>query len=226
MSRLGFRAVLVGLGGLLLLAGACGAPSAGTPQASPAPSSLTPAAPTPAPFVTSAPTSEPETPTPVAPPPTLPPPTPLMPPPATPVPATPTPTPTPAKPITLRDSGEGHVTLEATPATREYLRVNGHPPEHIGFVVALDTHWGDVTVYNLLSLSLLRDSEGRQTSPVGWDALSDDPHHRMGILLFAAHGADGQPTIPAEGWVELLVLYVADVPERVLRWTAPLFNGE
>lgn len=93
-------------------------------------------------------------------------------------------------------------------------------------MVGLDTHWGDLMVYDLVSLSVLRDSLGRQIAAIGWDALSDDSHHRSGVLFFPAGDSSGEATIPAEGWIELVVLYVADVPERVLRWTVPLFPTE
>lgn len=131
-----------------------------------------------------------------------------------------------AKPLTVRDKGEGGVTLEATPATREYLEAKQHPKEHIGFIVKLDSGRADLMEYDLVSLSLLRDHLGRETPAIGWDPLSDAPGHRSGLLLFSARGRDGQRTIRPAGFLQLVVRNLAGVEERVLRWTPPLFPGE
>lgn len=132
------------------------------------------------------------------------------------------------KPLTLRDKGANNVTLEATPATPEYLQEKGHPPEHIGFIITLHTSKTDLDlkIYDLVSLALLRDHLGRETPAIGWEPLSDETGHRSGILFFPARGREGQRVIRAEGFIELLVRNLAGTGERVLRWTPPLFPGK
>ncbi len=120
---------------------------------------------------------------------------------------------------TRQDNGAGGVTFQATVAERTYLTAKGHPADHWGFVVKLDTHSVDLTGLDIVRLALLRDSKGRQLRPAEWQGLSEDSHHRSGLLVFSSAESGGQPP-PAEsdGYLELVLSDVAGVKERVLRW--------
>lgn len=91
-----------------------------------------------------------------------------------------------------------------------YLSSKGHPSDHWGFTVQLDTHSGDLMAANLASSAVLKDGNGNELRPASWQDLSADSHHRSGLLIFAG-------TKP-EGSLILVLSNVAGVPERVLRW--------
>lgn len=118
-----------------------------------------------------------------------------------------------------KDSGAGGVTFAARPAQSEFLKSKGVGADRWGFVVELDTHSRDLKGLDLPSLATVRTSRGAQLKPQAWQGLSEDSHHRSGLLLFSAeearkHGID--PDKP-EG-LELVLSDVAGVKQRVLRW--------
>ena len=87
------------------------------------------------------------------------------------------------------------------------------------FAVVLDTHTVDLDGYDLLLLAVLRNGQGLEAQPTGWDAPAGS-HHREGTLTFPATAADGTPLIgPGAGTYELAIRDIAGVPERVFRWT-------
>lgn len=117
------------------------------------------------------------------------------------------------------DGGPGDVTFSATPAEAAYLAQKGHPPDHWGFVVKLDTHAGDLSTLDIAKLAVVRDGAGREAQPIAWQGLSEDSHHRSGLLVFSGAQTGGRPPSPGEGgYVELVLRNVAGVKERVLRW--------
>ncbi|HEU0020812.1 MAG TPA: hypothetical protein VFR55_03960 [Dehalococcoidia bacterium] len=117
------------------------------------------------------------------------------------------------------DAGAGSVTFAATPAEPTYLADKGHPRDHWGFVVQLDTHSVDLTGLDLVDLTMLRDGQGREFKPVAWQGLSEDSHHRSGLLVFSSQDAGG-PLLSNHNSrpLELVLRDVAGVKKRMLRW--------
>lgn len=122
-------------------------------------------------------------------------------------------------PLTVRDDGAGGVTVEATWVTSEHLAARGAlqeaasrlPDGTILIHVKLDTHSVDLAQYDLAALASL-DFGGEATPALGYEPLSDEGHHREGVLAFAAR----EP----EGPVSLVLREVAGVRERRLVWSA------
>ena len=86
------------------------------------------------------------------------------------------------------------------------------------FAVAMDTHAVDLDGYDLKQLATLRVDGGSAVQPAGWNAPKGG-HHRAGTLTFPTT-AGGRPFIGADTrTIELIIRDVADVPERVFRWT-------
>lgn len=109
------------------------------------------------------------------------------------------------------------VTVEATwltPESVDGVDADMAPYPLSDFVlleVQFTTHSGDLGEIDMEGASVLRQGEA-DVSPTAWISLSDDSHHRAGILAFPREGKDG----PAELTLEL--------PEQqvVLLWeTAP-----
>ncbi len=120
---------------------------------------------------------------------------------------------------TKQDSGAGGVTFQASSATSDYLASKGHDVKSWGFLVQIDTHSGDLTGIDMVGQTKLRDGRGRSFSPIEWHGLSEDSHHRSGLLIFSIdQSGKEQPTAANSGYVELVLTNVANEPERVLRW--------
>ncbi len=86
------------------------------------------------------------------------------------------------------------------------------------FVVVMDTHSVDLDAYDLRQLVVLRNDQGREARPTGWDAPKGD-HHRSGTLTFPVATPDGSPLIgPNTRAIDLVFKDVAGVPERTFRW--------
>ncbi len=121
--------------------------------------------------------------------------------------------------LTRTDGGQGGVTFAATPAEASDLTARGYPPDYWGFVVALDTHAGDLMALDVAKLAAFRDSNGREFKPIAWQGLKEDSHHRSGLLLFSSKDTGVQ--VLAAGTsrpIELVLYEVAGVKERVLHW--------
>ncbi len=82
------------------------------------------------------------------------------------------------------------------------------------FDVSMDTHSVDLDQYNLGSLSVLLDEQGKQYIPTSWESPSGG-HHRNGTLTFATPDSLSQGKTK---YVELIVRDVAGVGERVFKW--------
>lgn len=82
------------------------------------------------------------------------------------------------------------------------------------FNVAMNTHSVNLDGYDLERLSFLSDDTGNQYQPVSWDSAPGD-HHRRGTLTFTL------PDSLIQGktsYLELVIMDVAGVEKRVLRW--------
>lgn len=120
------------------------------------------------------------------------------------------------KPLTAQDQGQGGITMKAT------WVVTGSPEassikldRELGFVVAMDTHSGDLGQYDLAKGSVLRDDKGKELQPLAWQSTSNDSHHRAGILTFQRGLEQGSK------YLELIVSNVGGAKERVLKWDLP-----
>lgn len=114
---------------------------------------------------------------------------------------------------TVADRGQGGVTVKATWVTSEGKgSANLELDRYLAFDLAMDTHSGSLSQYDLKRLSTLRDDRGKEAPPAGWQATSDDSHHREGVLRFARGLEQGSK------YLELVIRDVAGVKERVLRW--------
>jgi hypothetical protein len=108
------------------------------------------------------------------------------------------------------------IAIEATWVTAEHLAEMGadslatYPLEEYVLVhLAFTTHSGDLSQYDLAQLSSLRIN-GAEAPVEAWVSLSDDAHHREGVLVFA------RPT--ASGLAELVLRDIGGEPQRVFRW--------
>jgi len=107
-----------------------------------------------------------------------------------------------------RDQGEGGVEIEVTYGGPQAARYE--PDRYTVFIVAMTTHSGDLTRYDMVKVSELR-AGGRTFQPLRWVSTSDDSHHRSGVLIFPKV-ASGQP-------IELVIKTIAGAAARTFRWT-------
>jgi len=128
---------------------------------------------------------------------------------------TPALSPSPAAPVASTPGGAiqtnegGQVTIKATWIGASAGTV---------FDVVMDTHAVDLDGYDLTRLAVLRVN-GREVQPSSWDAPKGG-HHRKGTLSFPATASDGKPLSElGTRTIELIIRDVADVPERIFRWT-------
>jgi hypothetical protein len=96
----------------------------------------------------------------------------------------------------------GGVTVKVT-----YLEQTHHESR---FSVVLDTHSVNLEMYDLKSLSLMRDDTGLTMVPTGAENKGSG-HHREIILTFP------RPTLDRK-WLELAIKDIAGVKERTFRW--------
>lgn len=124
---------------------------------------------------------------------------------ATPIQSTPT-SPDPGRPIrsTVRDSGAGGVTVEAT-------WLGSQEDGGLAFKVALDTHSVDLSRFDVVENVLLRDGAGRELRASDWRDERRDSHHRAGTLRFPA-----LPPGSDRSRVTLVVQDLAGIAERTL----------
>ena len=88
--------------------------------------------------------------------------------------------------------------------------------------VQFTTHSGDLSRLDMTALSAIRVA-GQEYAPQAWESISDDSHHREGVLVFTRKASDGV-SLDA-GTVELVMKDIADVPERLFRWQWPARSG-
>lgn len=124
--------------------------------------------------------------------------------------------------LTRADKGQGGIIVEATWVTAPQLAnlpqaVKAYSLDSYVLIhVKLDTHSGDISQYDVASLSTLQwqrlDSLQAQT----WLAIDESSHHREGVLVFQASGNAGAPQEGATA--QLTVRAVGGVSERVFQW--------
>ena len=86
-----------------------------------------------------------------------------------------------------------------------------HPGKPARFEVRMNTHSGDLG-QDIVAASTLKDDQGRKYQPTNWQGSPPGGHHRKGVLEFPA--LDGAPAS-----ITLVIRQVADVPERIYKWT-------
>ncbi|GBD20794.1 hypothetical protein HRbin28_01242 [bacterium HR28] len=111
-----------------------------------------------------------------------------------------------ARPIksTVRDSGAGGVTVEATWLGRQ---ADGT----IAIKLTLDTHSVDLTSFDVATNVTLRDERGTEVAVSSWQDERRDSHHRSGVVRFPALSSDTN-----QERVTLVVRNLAGVAERTL----------
>lgn len=86
------------------------------------------------------------------------------------------------------------------------------------FRVVMDSHTVDLDAYDLQQLAVLRTDQGREVTPIAWDAPAGG-HHREGTLTFPTATTAGELVIDADTRVvELIIRDVAGVPVRTFQW--------
>lgn len=98
----------------------------------------------------------------------------------------------------------GGITVAVTP-----LNEPGDAPT---FLVSLDTHSVNLDVYKFNAIVRLRDGRGGELAPTAVKDAEGGGHHRSATVRFA------WPE-PKPERLEIVVKGVADMPERVFRWT-------
>ena len=88
--------------------------------------------------------------------------------------------------------------------------------------VKFTTHSGDLSRLDMTALSTIRVG-GQEYIPQAWESISDNSHHRAGVLVFARKAPDGA-SLDA-GTVELVMKGIANAAERVFRWEWPARSG-
>jgi hypothetical protein len=133
-------------------------------------------------------------------------------------------------PVKLTQSNDrGGVEIDVTWVTPETLgeldseqaRAYGLD-DYVLLEVQFTTHSGDLSRLDMTALSAIRVG-GREYASQGWESISDDSHHRAGVLVFTRTASDGA-SLDA-GTVELVMKDIADVPERLFRWQWPARSG-
>ena len=116
-----------------------------------------------------------------------------------------------------RTAEAGGITVEGTWLVADSLGevdadLSAYPLD--GFVlveIAFTTHSGDLNKVDMEQGSGLKQG-GEAAAPVAWVSLSDDSHHRAGVLVFERTEADG----PVE-----LTVDMGDDEEVALTWESP-----
>jgi len=89
--------------------------------------------------------------------------------------------------------------------------------EQLVFEVALDTHSIDLS-FDLAAQAILRNDQGRTVQALFWDG-GQGGHHLRGRLSFPARDAAGAPLLgPETRALELVLVGIAGVQERIFRW--------
>jgi len=130
--------------------------------------------------------------------------------------------------LTQSDS-QGGVEIDVTWVTPETLgdldsegaRAYGLD-DYVLLEVKFTTHSGDLSRLDMTALSAIRVG-GQEYAARAWESISDDSHHREGVLVFGRKASDGVSL--GAGTVELVMKGIADVPERIFRWQWPVRSG-
>ena len=84
------------------------------------------------------------------------------------------------------------------------------PGRSMKFEVRMSTHSVELD-QDIVAVSTLKDTNGREYRPVGWSGSPPGGHHRQGVLEFPA--LKGGPQA-----VTLVIRDIANVPERIFAW--------
>jgi len=131
--------------------------------------------------------------------------------------------------VLVKRASQAGVGVEVIFATPEYFKARGdeaglkkyRPDENLVFFIRMDTHSGDLTIFDMRKISFLRTDQGREIGAVRWEALSDSAHHRLGVLFFPQVDAQGRRILTAQTkFVELVIRGLAGVEWR-FRWEPP-----
>lgn len=131
---------------------------------------------------------------------------------------------------TVRTDSSSGITVKAVYLTTAALKENPRDPLYgkvdpdrtIVFAVTLDTHSGDLSAWDILKNTVLRNDRGQQVAPQRWVAIADGTHHRAGGLVFPRTDQAGRAIDAEAKTLELVVRGLGAGPERVLRWSLPL----
>ena len=130
--------------------------------------------------------------------------------------------------LTQSDS-QGGVEIDVTWVTPETLGdldsegARGYGlDDYVLLEVKFTTHSGDLSRLDMTGISAIRVG-GQEYAPQAWESISDDSHHRAGVLVFARAAPDGA-SLDA-GTVEVVMKGIANVAERVFRWQWPVRSG-
>ena len=128
----------------------------------------------------------------------------------------------PSTSLTQSDSGEGGVTVQVTWLTAADLQADGDLADatasydvasYLLLRVRMDTHSGDLSSYDPVAGSELVTDGGTAQPAASWLSLSDNAHHRDGVLVFERPRGAGS--------VELTLRDLVGVARRVFRWAPP-----
>jgi len=133
-------------------------------------------------------------------------------------------------PVKLTQSDDqGGVEIDVTWVTPETLakldseQARSYGLDHYVLLeVKFTTHSGDLSRLDMTGLSAIRLG-GQEYAPQVWESISDNPHHREGVLVFPRKAPDGA-SLDA-GTVELVMKGITNVAERVFRWQWPPRSG-
>lgn len=78
------------------------------------------------------------------------------------------------------------------------------------FDIVFDTHSGSLDE-DLLKVVVLSDDKGETYQPIRWEGSGPGGHHRAGVLVFEAIN-------PLPFYVELKIINVGNIPERLFKW--------
>ena len=85
------------------------------------------------------------------------------------------------------------------------------PGKPARFEIRMNSHSGDLG-QDMVSVSTLKDNQGREYRPTNWQGSPPGGHHRKGVLEFPV--LDGSPVS-----ITLVIRQIAKVPERIFEWT-------
>lgn len=129
----------------------------------------------------------------------------------------------------VRRASQAGVEVEVLFATPEYFKARGdeagmkryRPDENLVFFIRMDTHSGDLSVFDIRRISFLRTNQGREIGALRWEAIGEGSHHRSGVLVFPKADPQGRQIVTAQTkYVELVIRGLAGVEWR-FRWEPP-----
>ncbi len=85
------------------------------------------------------------------------------------------------------------------------------PGKPAKFEIRMNTHSGNLS-QDLVAVCTLKDNNGREYRPTGWNGSPPGGHHRSGVLEFPVVADAAQS-------ITLVIREVANVPERVFNWS-------